>query len=131
MSSIRNAALLALGAWTGLQAQTLLSYAPVPLDVMSEGVITVVNSCHSTGNYRISAVDTATGETVLSRQGQVSPRRSVTFVIEPAVHRDAIVATVWFSCPGAERRPLSSFTIRERHTRVPRYPVPAHDGPAL
>lgn len=132
MSPIRNVVFLTLFFLPVLGAQTQISFAPVPLDVMSEGLVTVVNACQSTGNYRISAVDTSTGETVVSRQGQVAPRRSVSVTVEAAVNRDAIVTTIWFTCQSAmERRPLMSFTIRERHTKIPRYPVPAHDGPAL
>ena len=101
---------------------------PITIDASSEIVVSLVNPGAASVTYSIVFYDAVTGESLVTRQGTLAGLRGVTAALNQATARDAIVAIVSIS---GNRAQLTSFTVRDRITKVPRYTGTPADGTGI
>jgi hypothetical protein len=132
MRTISSAAMLAAVLLTATPAQAAeFTSPPVPLDPTSELLIAVVNTCTTAADYNIAIRNAVTGAVVRQKQGTIAAQRGTTLPFSFGVEREFMMVyhkITWGCRSTAQPRPLMSYTVRDRETKVPRFVGTSMDG---
>lgn len=128
-------AALSLGSASAQAAPMQLVSAPLPVDETSELLVGVVNTCTSSADVRVTVLNGITGEVLRRSRVTIAAKRGAALPYSWGVSQGGTMAvtSVAVACLSAvgQSRPLVSFTVRDRVTKVPRYAGDSTEGTGI
>ena len=129
--------LLAIGLTAGSAA---LAYAaefvtpPVPLDLSSELVLSVVNTCATPATFDIAVINAMTGQVLRHKQGTLAIHRGTALPYSFGSSQTGanVYEKITVECQdGARATPLVAFAVRDLQSKVPRFVGGTLDGTGI
>jgi hypothetical protein len=130
--------LVALATAPAQAASNRFVAGPLPVDITSELVVSVVNTCATSADVRIVIKNAANGA-VLGRKHVTIPGKRGAFRTyhSDTLSLELIVANIVVTCQDATAqraappRPLIGVTVRDWETKVPRFIGTSHEGTGI
>ena len=115
---------IALAAISALPAHAVLFALLLPFHQTSELLVGMVNRCTTPATYKLVVKNAVSGTVLHRKEGTVASGHGAALPWSFSSNQagDMLHVSVKWECPDpAQPRPLISFTVRDRETKVPQF----------